>query len=303
MPDFNDLRDSVADSRVSLADVLRRAKILSYRLGEKSFKQWVEYELNGYPEDVSIPTYRRLQIPSLGTFLGPYGFQVRNQILPTYSLPPEITNIADTVPLYQGLHEIEQMAHSEEELTRHWPAEAVMLACKHIQLANGAQLIEAYQVLTKPLLEGVLDAVRNRFLDFLLELQDAHPEVTQSTSGGSKIPQEGVSQIFNITIHGDHSVVASGRDVTQLINQAVATNDLDAVLRIAHALKVPDKDIKELRSAVKADGTPKQKEFGPKVKGRLGKAMGKLATGARQTTLHTAPTLISKGLAKYYGWE
>jgi hypothetical protein len=303
MMDFNDLRNSVADSQVSLADVLRKAKILSYRLGEKSFKQWVEYELNGYPDDVNLPDYRKLHILSLGTFVGPFGFQVRNQVLPTFSLPQEIKNLADTVAFHRGIHEIEQMAHSEGELTRHWPAEAVILARKHIQLANGAQLVDAYQVLTKNMLEGVLDAVRNRFLDFLLELQDAHPEIAQSTSASSKIPQEDVSQIFNITIHGDHSVVASGRDVTQHVNQSVVTNDLNAVLRIAQDLKVPDEDIKELRSAIEADETPKQKEFGPKVKEWLGKAMGKLATGAWQTTLQTAPTLISKGLAKYYGWE
>jgi hypothetical protein len=42
---FTELRDSVANSEVNLANVLRQTKIFAYRLGETSFKQWVEYEL------------------------------------------------------------------------------------------------------------------------------------------------------------------------------------------------------------------------------------------------------------------
>ena len=300
---FTELRDSVAKSEVSLANVLRETKIFSYRLGENSFKQWVEYELKGYPNDANLPAYRRHSLPSLGTFVAGYGYQVKNYILPTFSLPPELKTMADEVGLPQGIHEIEQIALRKQEMSLHWPAEAVMLARSYIKLANGAQLVEAYHVLPHHLFEGILDAARNHLLDFLLELEQAHPEVAQGVAGAKNIPREDVAQIFHFTIQGDHNVIASGHSVSQSVNQTVTPHDLNAVLRVARELNVSEEDVKDLQNAIKADKTPKQKEFGLKVKAWLGKATEKLATGAWQTTLQTAPSVIAKAIAAYYGWK
>lgn len=300
---FTELRDSVAKSRVSLADVLRETKIFSYRLGENSFKQWVEYELKGYPSDISLPTYRMRVVQSLGTFVGFGGVQIRNQIIPGYFLPADLRTITETVYFRQGIHEIEQIALSKQEMMYHWSAEAVILARPHIQFTNGAQLAEAHQVLPNALFESILGAVRDHLLDFLLELAEAHPEVTQEMTPSKTIPQDDVAQIFNYTIQGDNNVIASGRNVGQSVNQAVAPHDLEALLRVARELHVPEEDVKDLQAAIKADKTPKKKELGPKVKEWFGKAMGKLASGAWQTTLQTAPAAILKALAAYYDWK
>lgn len=44
---------------VPLAVMLRKCKILAARLGHEPFKAWVEFELNGYPDGVELPPYRR----------------------------------------------------------------------------------------------------------------------------------------------------------------------------------------------------------------------------------------------------
>jgi hypothetical protein len=300
---FTELRDSVANSEVNLANVLRQTKIFAYRLGETSFKQWVEYELNGYPADVTLPAYRRRPVQSLGTFVGFGGLQIKNQIIPAYFLPDDLKTTCETVYFRQGIHEIEQIALSKQEMIYSWPAEAVILARPHIQVTNGAQLAEAHQVLPNALFESILGVVRNRLLDFLLELAEAHPEVAQEVTDLKSIPRKDIAETFNITIQGNYNIIASGRDFSQSVNQTVAPHDLDAVLRVARDLQIPDDDVKDLQDAIKADKTPKQKEFGPKVKEWLGKAMSKLASGVWQMTLKTAPTVISKALADYYGWK
>jgi hypothetical protein len=43
--------------------------VLAYRLNVPGFKQWVDYELNGYyGEGVEVPDYRILPTESFGTF-------------------------------------------------------------------------------------------------------------------------------------------------------------------------------------------------------------------------------------------
>jgi hypothetical protein len=41
-------------SPASLSAVLRKAKVLAYRLKNQEFKNWIEHELNGYKDQGSL---------------------------------------------------------------------------------------------------------------------------------------------------------------------------------------------------------------------------------------------------------
>src|SRR4051812_1229481 len=42
--------------------VLRKAKRLSFKLGRKDISEWVEHELNGYPNNNELPVYRNVPV-------------------------------------------------------------------------------------------------------------------------------------------------------------------------------------------------------------------------------------------------
>jgi AbiTii len=54
------LQAEALDSRVAVADLLRKAKVVAEKLGVREFAEWVDRELNGYSQDDEFPTYRRL---------------------------------------------------------------------------------------------------------------------------------------------------------------------------------------------------------------------------------------------------
>jgi hypothetical protein len=54
------LQAEALDSRVPVADLLRKAKVLAEKLGIREFADWVDRELNGYAQDDKFPAYRRL---------------------------------------------------------------------------------------------------------------------------------------------------------------------------------------------------------------------------------------------------
>lgn len=57
---LRDIQDAAADSKASLPDLLRKRKLLAARLKHAELDTWVSHELNGYPNDDMLPSYRHL---------------------------------------------------------------------------------------------------------------------------------------------------------------------------------------------------------------------------------------------------
>jgi len=299
-----EIRDGVVDQNVSLSAVLRKAKILAASLQNVDFRKWVDSELNGYEGNIELPLYRKLISPVLANFSGSFGNYVRGYQLPVALLPQKFKIMAEAVPLGNPIKEIESLAAAGKESLRHpWPTEAVMLLRDDFQLGGGYVMVEIYQPIGKAQLDGVLDVVRNRLLDFLLGLQEFDPKVLDSEEALGRIPGETVSQVFNVTIHGSHNVLASGAGIEQRVNQRVQPYDRETLSKSLSEIGVQDNDIDSLQKAIEADGQLKEKKLGKKVMQWLGNITARVIDGSWKAATDAAPTLISKAIAKYYGWE
>jgi hypothetical protein len=300
---FRDLRDSVTDSKTSsLADVLRKAKLLASALGNEEFKQWIDFELKGYPSNQDVPDYRRLNIPSVGTFSGPFRM-LENYVLPTFNLPPEVKYHIEYAIFPNSVKEIEEWAKTTG-LKRQWPTELVLLSASSLKMADGSVLIEAHQPLSKANLEGILDAVRTRLIDFLIKLQEMDSTIVDSEDAIPKLDKDQVAQTFNFTIQGDHNVVAAGQTVSQNVQQIIKPFDEASLMKyFREELKISREDLEELSGALKEDGTSKDKKLGPKVEGWMGKMVRKSIQGLWDVSIRTAPLLIYHALSAYYSWQ
>lgn len=67
---LREIQTEVSTSGGDLATILRKCKILAARLGSAEFARWVTWELDGYPEDQPIPSYRRLAAQYYANFMG-----------------------------------------------------------------------------------------------------------------------------------------------------------------------------------------------------------------------------------------
>ena len=75
---LREIQNDAVNSNVKVSDLLRKCKILAYRLGNNDFKSWVEFELNGYSKIEILPNYRVLKVNSKGHFSGAFGSGLRN---------------------------------------------------------------------------------------------------------------------------------------------------------------------------------------------------------------------------------
>ena len=80
---LDEIRTDLVNESAGLSNTLRKAKILASAIGLPEFREWVEFELNGYPDRDKVPSYRRFRPTNLGTFAGPFQSGVNNVVLPT----------------------------------------------------------------------------------------------------------------------------------------------------------------------------------------------------------------------------
>lgn len=296
-----ELRDLVTDPSARLSDILRKAKVLAVTLQQEDIKAWVTHELNGYPAGVDLPSYRCLNSPPLGTFSG-VASQVSNFLLPVSQMPEFIQVWARELRMPSSVAEIEALAHGHSNTLRHpWPVEAVQLMRETIVMP-GFVLAEAYQPISKAQLEGILDAVRNRLLDFLLAIQELRPDVVDSDEALQAIPRERISDVFHITVHGGQPVIAAGHSLTQQVIQ-VTPGSLPELVKVFRDLGVDEPDLKELQSAIIEDGDPPKGQPGNRVKTWMSKMMTKAFDGTWKVAISVAAEVIKKSIFAYYGWQ
>jgi AbiTii len=183
---LRDIQNDLASASGDVTTVLRKCKILAARLGSDEFAQWVERELNGYPDSQPIPDYRRLTIQHYASFM----------------------NVAYTIPQTPVPLEFVPQKY-REAFTRIKFGEGIAKACTFMRGKNGAiiqkpDLIFALQgkmypdmncqgvwgVVPANEFEQLVSAVKNRVLDLVLKIEAENPEAGEAPLHSQPVPVE-----------------------------------------------------------------------------------------------------------------
>lgn len=297
------LQNDIIDSKVGLSSVLRKAKVLASILKSNELTKWVDSELNGYRGDrKEVPDYRIMSVSNLGHFVG-YGNVIKNRPIATLNLLNQIQEFAKNHIMIEGVRALESLVEGESPTFQvHWPSDWLAIAGERIY--QGYNCIDAWKVISRGQVEQILDTVRNKLLDFVIELQEKYPEISKSEDAILKVSKEQVSSVVNTYILGGNNVVVSGFDINQRVHQQIIKNDMNALLRYMKEIGVPNNDVKELKKAINEDGPKtKPRKFGSKVADWVGKMTKKILEGTWKVAISKAPELITKALSCYYGWE
>ena len=254
------IRDLV-NEKADLSNTLRKAKILASELRLQEFKNWIEFELGGYPSLGAAPSYRSFKPDNFGTFTGPFGSGAKNVILPTMGLEEPVKSFAEQMTLTEGVAALNEMLDSRSgKYVRKWPQEMIFLTRDKIDMSGGMVLVDAQQPVSPNVISGVLDSVKNKLLDFVLDLRDN--DVTSESLRNGTLNRETVRNSFNTHIYGDQNVVATGVNVDQLV-MPVRDGDIESLLQSLRQLDIDDNGLDELKTAVTAEHTARQRQFRP----------------------------------------
>ncbi len=292
------IRDLV-DENAGLSNILRKAKILASELNVPEFKEWLVFELEGYPSEDSVPEYRISDALNFGDFTGPFNSGVKNQILPTMGLPEPIKSYAERIIFLDNVATLQEMLVDRPGgYYDVWPEEMVFLARPHIQMSAGMVFSGARKRISPHLVSGTLDSVRNRLMDFVLDLREN--DVSSESLRNGTLKREIVLNSFNSYVYGNQNNVATGVNVHQQITP-VEQGDIESLLNALRELNLADEDLRELHTAVASEPTAEKDGFGSKVNAWIVKTVGKAASGALRFGADQTTAAIMQALNGYYG--
>ena len=295
---LDEISKDLVNESANLSNTLRKAKILASSIGLPELRDWVDFELGGYPDRDKAPSYRKFHPTNYGTFWGPFGSSVKNMVLPTDGLPDPVKDFAENLILLEGVGALEGMLLQGSGFLKKWPQEFLSQAQEDIQMSGGMELVDAHQPLQPYLISGILDNIKNKLLDFIIGLQENNvtPESLKDGTVETEVPRN----LFNIHIYGDHNIVASGEVVHQAVN-TVQEGDVASLVNHLRELNVNNDDLNELEEAISQETLTSNKEFGPKISRWLERMVSKAASDAWRVGIEVGPKMLMDALRSYYG--
>lgn len=212
---LREIQDAAINANVDLPTVLRKCKVLSFRLGNNDFKKWVDSELGGYVSKSDVPDYRIMHVNSKGHFSGPFGSGLRNADIPLSCLPEELRENLGTSYVNESAASLEALAKSDlGNAQEPWNPDIVAMFGRHIY--NGMNCMQAWKVIPINQIHAIIDSVRNKILNFVLEIEQENPSAGEAEVMTNPVNPEKVAQIFNTYVMGNvQNLATSGKSIKQ----------------------------------------------------------------------------------------
>lgn len=250
---LREIQNDATSNDAPVTVLLRRCLILATRLQHQPLKEWTALEMNGYPANAVLPPYRpQVRCQVLGNFAGPFGSEARNMSLPESPIPEQLRGRLFRVEIREGVAQIEALvASGESQFQMPWPADVV--AAYQDDFMEMLTLVGARQVVPATLFAGVLSGIRDRIVQFALEIEEVNPDAGEAAPGEAPIEEGRINQIFNQTFFGDNTALAVAGGGTVHQTQAVQINTT-AVREAADVFGISETAREELVLAIEEDG-------------------------------------------------
>lgn len=209
---IKDLANGVVDTQTAL----KRTKVLLQELDNDELLQWINYEIEGYPDGADIPEYREISGQLYGSY---FKGSMANHIkythvpLPLGNLPTEIKHDLLSTEITQGIEALKGMVLESERnkgrgLSKPIPAEFYPL----IAQANndlGMMIVTASVELNMPKILNIFPKVESKLLDILSYLEKQFGNLDDLDIDTESKSSEELETIINhiyVMIYNDKSV-------------------------------------------------------------------------------------------------
>jgi len=298
---LREIQTAAIDGSLDLETLLRQCRVLAARLKQDEFRDWVQWELDGYPSVVDLPEYRTCHCQVFGHFSGPFGSGARNAPIPESCIPDKLRDILTVNRMRDGVASLRDVAEECQDgaLRYQWAADAYSLFGD--QIYERMVLTQGWMLLPKSVVVGILSTVRNRILNFALEIEASNPNAGEAAPDSTPVPKERVSQIFHTHIYGNVASVASGHGFTQNVALNVQKGNIGSLATFLHEQGVDQEDTDELVGAVRAEPNAASDRLGSRVSAWIGKMVQKSAEGTWKVTTNVASNVLTSAIKNFYG--
>jgi hypothetical protein len=160
---IREIQRDLLDEEVSVASVLRKARLTARKLDLVEMQDWIKNESDGYSvKDLrELPSYRQISITP--RFHNPY-----NGWRPILTDDPRLHELISTGYLKQPIEELEALCRTKGQLTYTYSNELTSLLRSQMEYPFD---IRGFASVTQ--MKGVLNGVKNTLLDWAVDLERA----------------------------------------------------------------------------------------------------------------------------------
>lgn len=300
------IREGATSSTAPLGEVLRLCMRLGKQLKNEELVRWARMEASGYSKAEDLPDYRKMPTESRGHFSGPFGSGLRNAHIPNSVIEEKHREVLCNMYMFEPVNELENLAKGidskDNTLSIPWSGDIIAYYQRKEIYSAGMTLSSAWRVMTREKIVGVLETIRTRVLDFILEIEEelgiTESEEHRNLAITQPQPQT-IQQIFIEKIYGGNFAVGQNQDVTQ---QTISVNkgDFASLKKYLKQLGIEEKEIGSLEKAMAKDNSQKTRP-GPAVKSWLAKVKKIGLKGSLSVASNVAGSLLANAIMKFYG--
>lgn len=297
------LQEIIKEATAEESDVprmLRLCLLLGKRLRHAPLTAWVQHELEGYPEDMALPSYRILHCRNQGTFRNGTA-QVTTDI-PMSVIPEPLRFRFETAEMRESIGELAHLlaGGSQDRKALHiaWPPEVALV---HASKASpNAQCVSAWSLISVAELAGALDQIKSKVLGFALDIEQESPDAGDIPGPDSQLKEEKVTQIFNTNIHGGtvQNLANGSQNFSQSATSGIQPGDLSALLTLLRNEGLPEREVTSLRNAIESDN---EADKGSTVTKWIGDLVLRATTGAAEIGLDKVTSIVVPAVMAYLG--
>lgn len=206
----------IANGKVDLMTSLKRAKVLFSALKNEKLKEWINYEISGYPENCTLPNYRIIKGEIIGSyFKGSMAAHIKynNVSIPMGSMPPELVDKILSIYLFEGVkslnHLVEVDDKSDNNLCKSLSADCFKLF-NHYNNDPYMNITSARVIVSSHQLLNVLSVIESKLLDALILLEDEFGNLDDldiDTSTKTKDEIGSITSRIEVIFYNDQRIV------------------------------------------------------------------------------------------------
>jgi len=298
------IRDGATSSQTPLGEVLRLCMRLGQQLSNQDLIDWARKEASGYTDKDELPDYRVLPSEVRGDFFGPFQSGIKNAHIPRSVVDEDHRDNLFSVSLREPVNQLELYAKSKDGSSTYqisWSGDAIAYYQRKDIYSNGLVLASAWRLMTGQNILGVLETIRTRVLDFILQIQKELGVDLDEPGDARKIDIESpqaITNIFNNTINGGQVSLSNAGDAS-IGSISISVGNIEELKDYMRSIGISNQEIAQLDQSIANDGEVKE-TLGPEVSRWLSRMGVKALKGGLSVGKEIAVSLMTKALMNYY---
>lgn len=252
----------IADSKINIGDLLRKTRILAFKLKNESLNTWLDFESKGYPDRAELPIYRKLSAVLFGSILQDRGFagamHYSHFRLPVDHLDNKMRSLIQSWNCYYPISEIQAIVDSKaNEGSVYVTCNMKIIPLIQRGLEHNVSINQVWLEVQMYDLVNIIESVKNQLLDMMLNIdaeldlgvdfnsphdrQRVNSVVNNITAGVANFGSHSQLEISNNTIMANSGEIEDQKILSKL-NDIVDSIDKN---NTNHEIKELLSDIKE----------------------------------------------------------